>query len=77
VASGSGLDEKNAKMPAQAYERYVLVIHTDEYVLDSDTVERFLQGATFNTSLIARAFLGLSYHALKGYPVFELELMRA
>jgi hypothetical protein len=54
----------------------VLVIHTDEFFLDSASVECFLKGATFNTSLITRAFLGLSYEPGKGYPVFELELVR-
>jgi hypothetical protein len=45
--------------------------------LDSGTVERFLQGARFSSGLITRAFLGLSYEHGKGYPVFELELVRA
>jgi hypothetical protein len=40
-------------------------------------VERFLQGARFNSGLITRAFLGLSYEPGKGYPVFDLELVRA
>jgi len=71
------LDVTNSKKPKRSYERYVLVIHTDEYLLDSDSVERFLKGASFNTSLITRAFLGLSYEPGKGYPVFELELVRA
>jgi hypothetical protein len=68
------LDVKNSKPPKRSYERYVLVIHSAEYLLDSGTVERFLQGARFNTSLITRAFLGLSYEPGKGYPVFELKL---
>ena len=55
----------------------MLVIHTAEYLLDSGTVDRFLQGARFKTGLITRAFLGLSYERGKGYPVFELELVRA
>jgi hypothetical protein len=71
------LDVKNSKPPKRSYERYVLVIHTAEYLLESGTVERFLQGARFNTGLITRAFLGLSYEPGKGYPVFELELVRA
>jgi len=62
------LDAKNAAKPKRSYEQYVLVIHTDEY-LEGDAVERFLQDAKFNTSLINRAFLGLSYHPGKGYPV--------
>lgn len=70
------LDEKNSAKLKRSYERYVLVIHTAEFFLYSDSVERFLKGASFNTSLITRAFLGLSYEHGKGYPVFELELMR-
>jgi hypothetical protein len=70
------LDQKNSKPPARLYERYVPVIHTDEFFLDSASVQFFLKGATFNTSLITRAFLGLSYEPGKGYPVFELELVR-
>ena len=68
---------KNLAKPKRSYERYVLVIHTGEYFLDSDRVERFLKGASFGTSLITHAFLGLSYEPGKGYPVFELELVRA
>jgi hypothetical protein len=48
-----------------------------EFFLDSGTVERFLQGARFSSDLITRAFLGLEYEPGKGYPVFELELVRA
>ena len=55
------LDVKNSKKPKRSYERYVLVIHTAEYLLDSNSVEGFLKGASFNTNLITRAFLGLSY----------------
>jgi hypothetical protein len=71
------LDVKNSKKPRRSYERYVLVIHTAEYLLDSEKVGHFLKGANFNTSLITRAFLGLSYEPGKGCPVFELELVRA
>jgi hypothetical protein len=64
------------------YERRVLVIHTDEFVLDRDTVGRFLEGALFRTTFITDAFLGLSYHPSvepEGgcYPVFRLELHHA
>lgn len=71
------LDAKNSKKPKRSYERYVLVIHTAEYLLDSENVGRFLKGASFNTSLITHAFFGLSYELGKGYPVFPLELVRA
>jgi hypothetical protein len=70
------LDAKNSKKPRRPYERYVLVIHTAEYLLDSEKVGRFLKGASFNTSLITSAFLSLSYEPGKGCPVFELELVR-
>jgi hypothetical protein len=70
------LDAKNSKKPRRPYERYVLVIHTAEHLLESEKVGRFLKGASFNTSLITSAFLGLSYEPGKGCPVFELELVR-
>lgn len=70
------LDVKNSKPPVRSYERYVLVIHTAEFFLDSNTVERFLQDARFSSGLITRAFLGLEYEPDKGYPVFELDLVR-
>jgi hypothetical protein len=66
---------KNSAKLKRSYERYVLVIHTDEFFLDSDRVEMFLKGASFNTNLITHAFLGLSYELGKGYPVFPLELV--
>jgi hypothetical protein len=65
---------KNSAKLKRSYEQYVLVVHTDEFFLDSASVERFLRGASFKTSLINRAFLGLSYEPGKGYPVFALEL---
>jgi hypothetical protein len=70
------LDVKNSKKPKRSYERYLLVIHTDEFFLDCDSVGRFLKGASFNTSLITHALLGLSYEPGKGYPVFPLKLVR-
>jgi len=65
---------KNSAKLRRSYERYVLVIHTDEMFLDSSNVERFLKGARFKSSLITHAFLGLAYEPCKGYPVFPLEL---
>ena len=67
---------KNSAKLKRSYEQYVLVIHTGEFFLSGDSVERFLKGAIFNTSLITHAFLGLSYEPGKGYPVFELKLVR-
>ena len=59
------------------YERYVLVIHTDEFFLYSATVRRFLKGATFRAHLITDVIVGLSYEpVLGGCPVFRLELIQ-
>src|SRR5262249_35077438 len=44
------------------YQRSVLVLCTDEFFLDRVSVDRFLQGATFQTSFFTDVFLGLSYH---------------
>jgi hypothetical protein len=44
------------------YQRRVLVICTDEFLLDRVKVGGFLQGATFQTSFFTDVFLGLSYH---------------
>jgi hypothetical protein len=61
------------------YDRYILVIVTDEFTLDRHRVERFLEGTTFNTRFIDEVYLGLSYHPgpdLGGgsCPVFQLNL---
>lgn len=59
------------------YERYVLVILTDEFFLDSTTVRQLLKGATFRARLITDVIVGLSYEpASGGCPVFPLELIR-
>jgi hypothetical protein len=73
------INVKDRDWDAGRYARRVLVIHTDEFVLDRDTVDRFLKGALFRTTFITDAFLGLSYHASVepegGHcPVFRLEL---
>jgi len=57
------------------YERYVLVIYTDELVLDGTTVDRFLKGATFHARSITDVVVGVSYER-GGYPVFRLKLTR-
>jgi hypothetical protein len=70
--------KKKDKEPEDPYQRYVLVIHTDEMYLDRERVDGFLQDATFNTNVITDAVLGLSYHpSCNGdgqYPVFRLNL---
>ena len=55
------------------YERYVLVIYTDELVLDGTTVDRFLKGATFHGRSITDVVVGVS-HEQGSYPVFRLRL---
>jgi hypothetical protein len=57
------IDAKDRAWNGGPYERRVLVIHTDEFVLDRDTVSRFLEGARFRATFITDAFLGLSYHS--------------
>lgn len=68
-----------ARLKGGPYERYMLLIHTDEMFLDKESVSRFLNGATFQTRMISDAFLGLSYHpgdnSIPGScPVYRLPL---
>ena len=59
------------------YQRYVLVIHTDELVLNAATMREFLDGATFRTRVFTDVVVGLSYEpAFGGYPTFRLNLDR-
>lgn len=62
------------------YERYFLVIVTDELLLYRETVAEFLKGAKFEARLITDAYLGLSYHPELGgkgsCPVFALNMYR-
>jgi hypothetical protein len=69
------LDEKNSKLlKGPRYERYVLVVLTNEFYLDRESVGLFLNGVSFRTKLITDAFLGLSYHPDSGYTLFRLKL---
>lgn len=74
------IDKKDeGKVKGGPYDRYALVIVTDEFHLHRETVEEFLAGATFRARLITDVFLGLSYHpgpASEGgsCPVFRLDL---
>jgi hypothetical protein len=52
-----------AKLKGGPYERYILVIYSDEMFLDQESVSRFLKEAIFRTDMITDAFLGLSYHS--------------
>src|SRR4051812_25726892 len=42
------IDAKDRAWKGGPYERRVLVIHTDEFVLDRDAVSRFLEGSRFS-----------------------------
>jgi hypothetical protein len=74
------IEAKDRAWKGGPYERNVLVIHTDEKVLDRDTVSRFLKEALFPVMFITDAFLGLSYHSTSVQPeegccpVFRLDL---
>lgn len=73
----SRIDDKDKSWKGGPYERRVLVIHTDEFTLDRETVDRFLQGSAFTTKLITDVILGLSYHSsTEDVPVFRLILAR-
>jgi hypothetical protein len=74
----SRIDDKDKSWKGGPYERRVLVIHTDEFILDRETVDRFLQGSAFTAKLITDVILGLSYHSsTEDVPVFRLILARA
>ncbi|HEV2559794.1 MAG TPA: hypothetical protein VGU45_14310 [Microvirga sp.] len=72
------IDRKDqAETKGGPYSRYILVIVTDEFVLDQHTVAQFLDGATFNATYITDVLFGLSYHPSSepgggSYPVFTL-----
>jgi hypothetical protein len=64
-----------AQLKGGPYKRYILVIHTDEFFLNSGIVGQFLKGATFRARKITDVILGLSWEpASASYPVFHLEL---
>ena len=61
------------------YDRYILVIVTDEFVLGQADTKGYLSGAVFRSHMITDVYLGLSYDpAFEGgsCPVFELTLSR-
>ena len=58
------------------YQRFILVIYTDEFVLNDATMHQFLDGATFSTRLFTDVVVGLSYEPASGtYPTFRLNLV--
>jgi hypothetical protein len=75
------IDAKDRAWQGGPYERRVLAIHTDEFVLDRDTVSRFLEGTRFRATFITDVFLGLSHHPSAEpeggcHPVFSLPINR-
>jgi hypothetical protein len=69
--------DKPTAVKGGPYDRYFLVIFTDEFFLNAETVGRFLRGATFHAhaGLITDAYFGLSYEPrFNGglYPVLSL-----
>jgi hypothetical protein len=65
-----------AKLKGGPYERYVLVIHSDEFFLSQETVRKFLEGATFRSQRITDVIIGLSHEPAFGIPTFRLDLTR-
>jgi hypothetical protein len=57
------IDRKDRKaQKGGPYERYALVVHSDETLLNRESTSLFLEGATFQSRLITDVFFGLSYH---------------
>lgn len=65
-----------ARLKGGPYERYVLVIHTDEFFLSRETVNHYLRGVKFRCQLITDVIIGLSHEPGFGIPTFRLDLMR-
>jgi hypothetical protein len=56
------IERKQEGWQGGPYQRRVLVMYTDEFLLDRVRVGGFLQEATFQTTFFTDVFLGLSYH---------------
>jgi hypothetical protein len=70
-------DRGAANAKGGPYQRYILVMYTDELFLDRLSVERFLSDASFRATFITDAFLGLSYDpSIGNCPIFRLRLSR-
>jgi hypothetical protein len=77
------IDEKDKpeKVRGGPYDRYILVIVTDEFTRNRHAVEAFLAGATFRPTMIDDMVLGFPYHPSSdegggSCPVFSLPLAR-
>jgi hypothetical protein len=55
------------------YQRFVLIINTDEPELRETAMSQFLEGATFRTRVFDDVVVGLSYHSGR-YPTFRPSL---
>jgi hypothetical protein len=59
------------------YDRYFLVLMTDEFMLGREQVNRFLEGYSFTSHMITDVVLGLSYDpSVKVCPAFRLTLSK-
>lgn len=57
------------------YQRYILVIFTDEFFIDRAKVESLVADVSFHATFITDVFLGLSHDpGAGGCPVFKLRL---
>jgi hypothetical protein len=69
--------DKPEKVKGGPYDRYILVVVTDEPLLGREDVGQFLEGATFRSHFITEVYLGLSYDpSVSSCPVFPLRLVR-
>jgi hypothetical protein len=68
--------DRSDKVKGGPYDRYILVVVTDEFSLGREDVAQFLEGATFRSRFITDVYLGLSYDPEPRLcPVFELTLV--
>ncbi len=57
------------------YQKYILILITDEFMLGRSLVEEFLKGAVFEAEMITDVVLALGYDpSIKECPVFSLPL---
>jgi hypothetical protein len=63
-----------------SYARYILVVRTDEFHLDPNTVTTWFRGEAFRVNMITDVLFAMSYWRGWGkgcgYPVFPLSLVR-
>lgn len=66
-----------ARLKGGPYQRYILVVPTDEMFLNAGQVEKWLSNATFQADCITDVLFGLAYEPeTKRYPVFKLQVIR-